>query len=48
VIGVFDPHTGQARGYPTLVAPSPRALEEEAARRLWEMSEELTGVDFDL
>jgi len=39
---------GQARGYPTLVAPSRRALEEEPARRLWEVSEELTGVDFDL
>jgi NAD(P)-dependent dehydrogenase (short-subunit alcohol dehydrogenase family) len=47
--GFYGPDgPGQARGYPTPVAPSRRALEEEVARRLWEVSEELTGVDFDL
>lgn len=47
--GFYGPDgPGQARGYPTLVAPSRRALEEEAAGRLWEVSEELTGVEFGL
>lgn len=47
--GFYGPDgPGQARGYPTLVAPSRRALEEEAARRLWDVSKELTGVDFDI
>ena len=39
---------GQWRGAPTLVAPAGRALKEDVAARLWEVSEELTGVRFDL
>jgi NAD(P)-dependent dehydrogenase (short-subunit alcohol dehydrogenase family) len=38
---------GQARGYPIRTRPSRRALDEDTARRLWEISEELTGVAFD-
>ena len=34
----------ELRGYPKVVQPRPRALEEEAARQLWEASEQLTGV----
>jgi NAD(P)-dependent dehydrogenase (short-subunit alcohol dehydrogenase family) len=39
---------GEFRGYPTLVSPSAAARDEAAARRLWEVSEKLTGVRFDL
>jgi NAD(P)-dependent dehydrogenase (short-subunit alcohol dehydrogenase family) len=35
---------GEMRGYPTRVSPSKTARDEEQARRLWEVSEELTGV----
>jgi NAD(P)-dependent dehydrogenase (short-subunit alcohol dehydrogenase family) len=35
---------GEGRGYPTRVSPSAAARDEETARRLWEVSEELTGV----
>lgn len=34
------------RGYPVLVEPTDYAKNEENARKLWEMSEELTGVRF--
>ena len=34
----------QLKGYPTVVKPKPRALDEEAARTLWVASEQLTGV----
>jgi NAD(P)-dependent dehydrogenase (short-subunit alcohol dehydrogenase family) len=36
----------EQRGHPTLVGRSGRASNEEDARRLWEVSEELTGVSF--
>jgi hypothetical protein len=39
---------GQTRGNP---GPGPRSMEAQdpaAARRLWELSEELTGVNFPL
>ena len=36
----------ELRGAPTLVKPAGRALKEETGRRLWEVSEELTGVSF--
>ena len=36
----------EGRGFPTLVGRSSAAMDEEAARRLWELSEELTGVSF--
>jgi NAD(P)-dependent dehydrogenase (short-subunit alcohol dehydrogenase family) len=35
------------RGHPHLVTASGRAYDEGAARRLWSMSEELTGVRYD-
>jgi NAD(P)-dependent dehydrogenase (short-subunit alcohol dehydrogenase family) len=36
----------ELRGHPKTVTASPPAHDTEAARRLWEMSEELTGVRF--
>jgi NAD(P)-dependent dehydrogenase (short-subunit alcohol dehydrogenase family) len=39
---------GEQRGHPTLVRPTSAARDEAAARRLWELSEELTGVRFEL
>ena len=36
----------EMRGYPRLVDCTPAARDEEAARRLWTISEELTGVPF--
>ena len=36
----------EMRGSPTLVEPVPAARDEIAARRLWELSEELTGIGF--
>jgi len=36
------------RGHPTRVPPVRRATDTDVARRLWEVSEELTGVTFDL
>jgi NAD(P)-dependent dehydrogenase (short-subunit alcohol dehydrogenase family) len=38
----------EARGHPTIVKARPSAYDTEAAARLWEVSEELTGVRFDL
>jgi NAD(P)-dependent dehydrogenase (short-subunit alcohol dehydrogenase family) len=38
---------GQVRGYPKLVPLAPAGLDEDAAARLWDVSEELTGVTFD-
>ena len=35
---------GEWRGHPTLVTPARRACDEESARRLWEVSEQLTGA----
>ncbi len=35
---------GEQRGYPTIVKPSGRARDEDSARRLWQVSEELTGA----
>jgi NAD(P)-dependent dehydrogenase (short-subunit alcohol dehydrogenase family) len=39
---------GESRGYPTIVLPVESATNPETARRLWELSEELTGVRYDL
>jgi NAD(P)-dependent dehydrogenase (short-subunit alcohol dehydrogenase family) len=36
----------EARGHPTVVQPVGRARDAEAGRRLWEVSEELTGVKY--
>ncbi len=37
---------GEARGYPKLVGSSQASRSEEDAKRLWEISEELTGVRY--
>jgi NAD(P)-dependent dehydrogenase (short-subunit alcohol dehydrogenase family) len=34
----------EQRGYPRVVQPNARARDEESARRLWEVSEELTAA----
>jgi NAD(P)-dependent dehydrogenase (short-subunit alcohol dehydrogenase family) len=39
---------GEASGYPTMVQPIAAARVPETAQRLWRISEELTGVSFDL
>ena len=46
--GLFIGPDGVAeqRGHPRIVAPSGAARDEETARRLWEVSEQLTGVRF--
>jgi NAD(P)-dependent dehydrogenase (short-subunit alcohol dehydrogenase family) len=36
----------ETRGHPTVVQPVRRARDEETGRRLWEVSEELTGVPY--
>jgi hypothetical protein len=38
----------ERRGYPTLVQPSDRAKDVEVARRLWQISERLTGVKYEM
>jgi NAD(P)-dependent dehydrogenase (short-subunit alcohol dehydrogenase family) len=38
---------GEMRGYPRLVQPSDRAMDATAAKRLWEVSEKLTGVKYE-
>jgi hypothetical protein len=37
---------GQARGHPRLVGSTRAARSEEDAKKLWEISEELTGVSY--
>jgi len=39
---------GEFRGHPHLVSPSRAARDEDVAERLWAVSEELTGVRFEL
>jgi NAD(P)-dependent dehydrogenase (short-subunit alcohol dehydrogenase family) len=39
---------GERRGYPRVVAATAAAHDEPTAERLWDVSEELTGVSFDL
>jgi len=39
---------GEQRGHPHVVSPSGAARDEATAQRLWEVSEELTGVHFEL
>src|SRR5689334_8389542 len=39
---------GEQRGHPTLVGRSGAAADDQTARRLWELSERLTGVSFPL
>jgi hypothetical protein len=38
----------EQRGHPTLVGRSSAARDEQTAERLWDLSEELTGVSFPL
>ena len=38
---------GEIRGYPVLVQGTKRANDQDDARRLWEISERLTGVSYD-
>ena len=38
----------EQRGHPTTVSPHAAARAEGTARRLWEVSEEMTGVHFEL
>lgn len=38
----------EQKGYPTLVEPLEAARDRELAKRLWDVSEELTGIDFGL
>jgi NAD(P)-dependent dehydrogenase (short-subunit alcohol dehydrogenase family) len=38
----------EASGYPTIVQPIDAARSPETAQRLWQISEQLTGVRFDL
>jgi NAD(P)-dependent dehydrogenase (short-subunit alcohol dehydrogenase family) len=35
---------GEQRGHPTIVSPNGRAQNEDTARRLWQVSEELTNI----
>jgi hypothetical protein len=45
----YGPHRmKEARGYPTEVQPIESARDEATARRLWTVSEELTGVTWVL
>jgi NAD(P)-dependent dehydrogenase (short-subunit alcohol dehydrogenase family) len=37
---------GEARGYPRVVTSSPQSYDVAVQRRLWSVSEELTGVEF--
>ncbi len=39
---------GELRGYPTRVSSSAAARDPAIARRLWDISEQLTGVHFSL
>lgn len=39
---------GHLRGHPAVDTPASQALDTEAARRLWELSEQLTGVAWPL
>lgn len=38
---------GQRKGYPALDTPHAAANDEAASRKLWDVSEKLTGVEFD-
>ncbi|MGH9882803.1 MAG: short-chain dehydrogenase, partial [Pyrinomonadaceae bacterium] len=39
---------GESNGYPTIVQPIETAKDPDTAKRLWSISEELTGVRFEL
>lgn len=37
---------GELKGYPRVVTPRPQALDEAAGERLWQVSEQLTGITY--
>jgi hypothetical protein len=39
---------GEQKGHPKVVAPIASATDPETARRLWKLSEEITGVEYGL
>jgi NAD(P)-dependent dehydrogenase (short-subunit alcohol dehydrogenase family) len=39
---------GEQRGHPKLVSPNSAATDADVARGLWELSERLTGVTFEI
>jgi hypothetical protein len=41
----YGPHKSR-KGYPVLVESNERSHNEEDAKKLWKVSEELTGVEF--
>jgi NAD(P)-dependent dehydrogenase (short-subunit alcohol dehydrogenase family) len=46
--GYYGPDgIAEIKGTPVEVQPKPHALDEQAAKRLWEVSEQLTGVRYD-
>ena len=46
--GYYDPDDiAEIKGTPMKVKPKPHALDPAAGKRLWEISEKLTGVRYD-
>ncbi|HKJ28500.1 MAG TPA: hypothetical protein VJ965_12730, partial [Anaerolineales bacterium] len=43
--GYYGPEN-DTKGFPTEVQPAKTALDEEQAKKLWDLSEKLTGVEF--
>lgn len=45
--GYYGPHRlGETRGYPVVAKPIPQAADENVARKLWNVSEDMTNVRF--
>ncbi|WP_404864170.1 SDR family oxidoreductase [Georhizobium sp. MAB10] len=45
--GYYGPHRlSETRGYPAVAKPIPQASDEQVARRLWDVSEDMTNVRF--
>jgi NAD(P)-dependent dehydrogenase (short-subunit alcohol dehydrogenase family) len=45
--GYYGPHRlSETRGYPAVAKPIPQAADEQVARRLWDVSEDMTNVKF--
>lgn len=45
--GYYGPHRlSETRGYPAIAKPIPQAADEQVARRLWDVSEDMTNVRF--
>jgi len=43
---LYEPDNGGYRGYPTLATLKENALDEKAAKKLWDWAEEVTGVRY--